>query len=406
MPSPINKYSSRRQHIKQPLRKHRQLKQLLKPPQSQQKHSGKQPLHHQRIRRALKPRMHLAKPRKEQPVPRRSKRNARSRHHRPIQRHKDAQRHPRRHQRRTRGPSHHPQRSHRRPRRSRNPRRRQNILDRRIRRHKQRAHHKQSANQRQRQIPLRLLHLARHHRQIVPAVISPKRSDQRNHKAFQTTSSMGQGSSKIPPRPQRRREAEPHHHQNQNSLQHRKHHLEIPSLLDPQIIQSRHQPRHRNRKQLRPHHRQRPAHSLRIQPVKGRKNPQRPRQSTGHRSNRSRLGHGKPRPHIKKTRAIPISPTQVDILAARKGHHRPQLGISHRPKKRKQPTHNPRQIHQPRRPHRRHHLARHKKYPAANNRPHHNRQRMTAPQHAWQILMGPFRYRRRGRGFRGQLAHK
>ena len=105
-------------------------------------------------------------------------------------------------------------------------------------------------------------------------------------------------------------------------------------------------------------------------------------------------GHGRrfrddePGPGVEKAAQRTVGVADINIFSARLRLHGAKFGIGERAKKRKQPAHQPRQIHQLRRAHGLHHLGGNQKNSAADDRPHNHGRGVADAQVAGQLGTG------------------
>ena len=234
-----------------------------------------------------------------------------------------------------------------------------------------------AGNQRNRNIALRLLYLAGDHVQVVPAVIGPQRRHQRRHEAGDAAFGAGEGGGKVAPAASGcaagAAEADHHDAKNDCHLQHREHELEFAGLLDSKVVQKRNENGSGNGHKLSPGDGERDRDNVRGEERKDRERAENANQSGRDRGYRCRLGDDEPRPGIEKASQGSVSVADINIFAAGLRLHGAQFGVGERAKKRQQPAHQPRQIHQLGGTYRLHHLGGNEKNSAADDCAHDHR---------------------------------
>ena len=194
--------------------------------------------------------MHFRDGRKEIAVTRRREGNARTAHGGAVQGHEHRQRHAGRHYACARGTQNQSYCVGRRAGRARDRRRRQHILHACIHEHVERAHDGHPGDQRDGNIPLGLANLARHHVEIVPAIVGPESGDQRRHEARDASLCARERAREIAPAAAAISEAHHHDAHDDADLQEREHQLKLPRLLHADVVQERNEHCGCNRRQL------------------------------------------------------------------------------------------------------------------------------------------------------------
>ena len=141
-----------------------------------------------------------------------------------------------------------------------------------------------------------------------------------------------------------RSKAKRNHDENEDGFENGEDELEVAGLLDAQVVQAGHKPNHTDGEDLRPQQGKRTADGLIAEPLEGRKKLQGASQADGDGGGRSRLGHGKPGPHIEKSGRVAVSAAQEDVAATGIGQHGAQLGIGHGAEQREQASGDPGKI--------------------------------------------------------------
>ena len=181
--------------------------------------------------------MHFRDGRKEIAVTRRREGNARTAHGGAVQGHEHRQRHAGRHYACAHGTQNQSYCVGRRAGRARYRRRRQHILHACIHEHVQRAHDGHPGDQRDGNIPLGLADLARHHVEIVPAIVGPESRDQRRHEARDAALGARERAREIAPAAAAVAEADHHDADDDADFQEREDQLKLPRLLHPDVVQ-------------------------------------------------------------------------------------------------------------------------------------------------------------------------
>ena len=190
--------------------------------------------------RRAKARMHLGQRGEKISVAGHRKRNAGPTHNRSIQRNQHRDGHARRHNAGAHAAEYVSHCIGRWPLGGGNGIRRQNILHRRIHQHIQEANRGHAGNQRDGNVSLRLLHFARDHVEIVPAVIGPQSRDQRRHEAGHAAFCSAEATCEICPASTHRTpsaETDRDNPNNDGDFQHREHQLKFASFLNSDVVQ-------------------------------------------------------------------------------------------------------------------------------------------------------------------------
>ena len=140
-----------------------------------------------------------------------------------------------------------------------------------------------------------------------------------------------------------------------------------PAFLTPMIVQQRNQNGRGDGDKLSPGYGERGGDDVGREKRKDWKRSQNPHQSGDHGGDRCRLGDHKPSPGIEKAAERAVGIAHIHILSAGLRLHRAKFGISERAKKRQQPAHEPRQIHELGRADRLHHFRGNQKNSAADD---------------------------------------
>jgi len=174
---------------------------------------------------------------------------------------------------------------------------------------------------------LRVTNLARHHVQVVPAVVSPKRRHQGSEEARHAAFGAGKFGGEVRPRPATVRKADGYDSEDDRDLEQGKEKLEISRAADADVVQPGDQDGGCNRHELPVGDCEEMGTAWAREESIGKKRKDReslkdPHQARSDRRDRRRLGDQKPGPRIEKSRQRAISVANIHILAARLRLHR------------------------------------------------------------------------------------
>ena len=237
-------------HVEEPLGKNCEREKLPETAAEQQQNDRQSALHDNRYRGRVEARMHLGNGLKEISIARGGKGHAGSAHDGAVQSYEHGNRHGRRHQAGARVPEHQRHGVGGGAFRGRYSRGRQHILHRCVHQNVKSAHCRHTPNQRERNIALRIADLARHHVQVVPAVVGPERSHECREKAGHAAFCSRELSGEVCPCASAIGEADGHNSENDRNLQQGEQKLEFTSAADANVVQPRNQYRGRDRYQL------------------------------------------------------------------------------------------------------------------------------------------------------------